>query len=149
MAPRFVLALVLGSALVMPVVGVSLADDNSPPATDDPSAGEAADFACGVQPATFKNGGSSRATFTCWVRGAPASDTTFSVEVVRRGDAAGGSRTLGAANGTLLDGAGTCSLEVTDAAGFFLAGGVYMAGSLQPSGTPLGPVFANPTLAAS
>jgi hypothetical protein len=157
MTPRLVVSLLLGGALVLPSAVRVLADDavtdgppdtTTPAATGDEGAVDTLSFACGIQRATFKNGGPNRATFTCWVRNAPASDATFAVEVVQKSDAAGDSQALGAASGTLLNGAGTATVDVTNPAGGLVAASVFIAGNLQPSGVPLGPVFVNPTLAA-
>lgn len=107
-------------------------------------------LACGVQPTRFSGGGSSSAVFTCWVAGAPASDTTFSVQAMRIVDEAENTRPLGPIcdQGTLTDGSGVCSGTITDPSGAPLVGGVLIGATLQPSGTEVGPVPISPSRAS-
>jgi hypothetical protein len=101
-------------------------------------------LACGVRP------GGSRATFTCWVAGAPPGDTAFTVQLLRLVDEMGNTRPIGTicGAGQLVDGTGACSGTATDPSGP-LFGGVLVLATLQPSGTQVGPIQIAPTLAGA
>jgi hypothetical protein len=107
-------------------------------------------LACGVRPMPYKLMGASAATFTCWVAGAPADDTSFSIQALRIVDQAGSTRPLATLcdQGALSAGAGACAGSLTDPSGAPLIGGLLISATLQPSGAQLGPVHVSPTLAA-
>jgi hypothetical protein len=107
-------------------------------------------MACGVRPLPYKSAGASTATFTCWVTGAPADNTSFTVRAMRIVDQAGSARPLGVVcdAGALDQGAGVCVGSVTDPTGAPLIGGLLISARLEPSGLELGPVHVSPTLAA-
>jgi hypothetical protein len=108
-------------------------------------------LACGVQPAPSRGDAGSTATVTCWVTGAPAGDTRFTLQAQRIVDGQGGTRSIGMVcdEGALNDGAGMCTGSLTDPSGAPMVGRLQISGTLLPSGTPLGPVQIAPTLAAS
>jgi hypothetical protein len=81
-----------------------------------PSPDGALTVACGVHPLPSDPDGASRAIFTCWVSGAPDADVSFTLEVVRLGQAGELSRPIGAVceNSALVDGKGTCEGTVVE-----------------------------------
>jgi hypothetical protein len=110
-------------------------------------------LACGVQVmpdigAGFQTHRPLGAAYTCWVAGAPAGDTSFSVDAARMADTDGGMRSIGQVceQSPLSAGGGTCQGMVTDTTGPLL-GGVFLTATFQPSGTQIGPVNISPTRA--
>jgi hypothetical protein len=63
--------------------------DAIPPAPPSFQLADSPRLACGVRAAPVRTNGASSATFTCWVAGAPAGDTHFSVEAARLVDGGG------------------------------------------------------------
>jgi hypothetical protein len=124
------------------------ADQAVPPAVVVTPPGGGPSLACGVRPLPPGTDAGSRATFTCWVNGAPEGDTSFTLEAVRLG---GNGELLGAigticGDTALANGQGTCTGTLVDPSGAVLIGGLVVRGTLQPSGTQLGPVHVSPTL---
>jgi hypothetical protein len=117
------------------------------PVMDPPMDGGPA-LSCGIRLAPLRLNGASRATLTCWVAGAPTDDTGFSVQVFKAGsDGTAHPLDSAAADGILSDGAGVCTIAVSDLAGSPLIAGLSVAGTFQPSGTPIGPTTISPTIA--
>ena|SRR5438309_51337 len=83
----------------------------------------------------------SGARFVCQVSGAPAGDSSFSVQAVSTADQ---THTLvPLCSGSLADGAGACSGAFIDRLASGLAQ-ISLAVTLQPSGAALGPVVIGP-----
>jgi hypothetical protein len=153
--PRFALAVAIAAVALVETVMTSTAYDGSAGEADpsdatppSPVAGDL-DLSCGVWPASNAPNGSSRATFTCWVNGAPAGDTSFTLQALRIAEDGSTTEPIGpvCGQGTLVDGRGVCTGTLTDPSGGLLIGGLLIVGTLQPSGTPLGPIPVSPTLA--
>ena len=83
----------------------------------------------------------SGARFVCEISGAPASDSSFSVQATNAADQT--QATVPLCSGSLVSGAGACSGAFIDRAASGLAQ-VSLAVTLQPSGAALGPVVIGP-----
>ena len=159
----FALAVVLASVALLELTMASMAqqeDDAKPDQADaaehdlvpapvelPPPGGGGPSLACGVWPLPAGPDGASRATFTCWVSGAPDGDTSFTLEAVRLGEDGQSLRPIAPVCGetALADGKGVCTGTVADPSGGILIGGLVVRGTLHPSGTQLGPVYVSPT----
>jgi hypothetical protein len=87
----------------------------------------------------------SGARFVCQINGAPAGDSSFSVQAVSTSDQ--NHSLVPLCSGTLASGAGACSGAFIDRAASGLAQ-VSLAVTLQPSGAALGPVVIGPSTPA-
>jgi len=83
----------------------------------------------------------SGARFVCEISGAPAGDSSFSVQATNAADET--QATVPLCSGSLASGAGACSGAFIDRAASGLAQ-VSLAVTLQPSGAALGPVVIGP-----